>query len=69
MIAKFRRQSAAFFAWVNRRWILCTLILTVVFWIISQNIVIGFIAAFLLVVFMIMIHALIHLNQLNHKDK
>ncbi|SUA53899.1 hypothetical protein [Oligella urethralis] len=39
---KLKRQVVGFFAWVSRRWILCVLLLTVVFWILSQNILIGF---------------------------
>lgn len=64
---KLKRQVVGFFAWVSRRWILCVLLLTVVFWILSQNILIGFMSAFLLVLLLLMIHALIQLSRSNHK--
>ena len=66
-MSKLKRQVTGFFAWVSRRWIFCVLLLTVVFWILSQNILIGFMSAFLLVLLLLMIHALIQLRQSNHK--
>lgn len=69
MVSKFKNQLSVLFAWINRRWILCTIVLTVVFWIISSNILIGFMVALFSVVFFIMIHAIIQLNQYKNNDK
>lgn len=62
-MSKFKSKLSALLAWINHRWILCTLILTVVFWIVSSNILIGFIIALLLVIFLIMIHAILLLGK------
>lgn len=54
-------------AWINRRWVLCTFVLTIVFWIISKNILVGFLVGFFTVVLLIMFHAIVQLKQLDKK--
>lgn len=66
---KFKSKLVDLFEWINRRWILSTMILTIVFWVISSNFLIALMVAFLFVVFFIMIHAIIELNKLKKGDK
>ncbi|NLA51793.1 MAG: hypothetical protein GX860_06670 [Alcaligenaceae bacterium] len=67
-MSKLKVKLSSLFEWINRHWILCTFVLTIVFWIVSGNILIGFIIALLSVVFLIMIHAIFLLNNLK-KDE
>lgn len=69
MVNKFKSKLVDLFEWINRRWILSTMILTIVFWVISSNFLIALMVAFLFVVFFIMIHAIIELNKLKKGDK
>ncbi|MDO5666239.1 MAG: hypothetical protein Q4G44_00270 [Alcaligenaceae bacterium] len=64
----FKDKVADLLAWINRRWILLTVVLTVIFWIVSSNILIGFMVAFFVVAFLIMIHALIQLTKAKDSD-
>lgn len=66
-MSKFKSGVSVLFEWINRRWIVCTLLLTIVFWIVTSNILVGFMLGFFVVVFLIMIHAIILLQK--PKDK
>ncbi len=67
-MSKLRVKVTSLFEWINRRWMLCIFVLTIVFWIVSSNILIGFIIALLSVVLFIMIHAIFLLNN-RRKDE
>ena len=67
-MSKFKTKVSTLFEWINRRWIVCTVILTIVFWIVSRNILIGFIVAILLVAFFIMFHAIVLLSKFKNDE-
>jgi MFS superfamily sulfate permease-like transporter len=59
----FKSKLFSLIEWINRRWILMTIILSIVFWVVSSNFLIGLMVAFFIVVFFMLIHALIKLSE------